>query len=81
MLTSKCPGVPNATDQSGGDLNVSLNQSHQSPLQRVAVEASNPQYTGPTGGRASMLSQINLNLMEELECSKRLAGDCTIMNS
>ena len=30
------------------------------------------------GGRASMLSQLNLQLMEELGCSKRLTGDCTI---
>ena len=32
MLTSKCPGIPNATDRIGCDLNVSLNQGHQSPL-------------------------------------------------
>ena len=38
-------------------------------------------YTGPMGGCASMLGQINLQLMEELSCSKRLTDDCTIMNS
>ena len=33
------------------------------------------------GWQASMLGQINLQLMEELGCSKRLTGDCTTMNS
>ena len=28
-----------------------------------------------------MLGQINLQFMEELGCSGRLTGDCTIMNS
>ena len=32
MLTSKCRGVPNITDRIAGDLNVSINQSYQSPL-------------------------------------------------
>ena len=35
-------------------------------------------HTTPMGERASMLGQINLRLMEELGCSKRLTGDCTI---
>ena len=82
MLTSKCPGVPNATDRIGGNLNVSMNQSHQLPLRRVARRSfQSTIYTVPTGGRASMLGQINLQLMGELGCSKRLIGDCTIMNS
>ena len=37
--------------------------------------------TGPAGGHASVLGQINLQLMQELGCSKSLTGDCTIMNS
>ena len=82
MLTSKCSGVPNKTNRIGGDLNVSMNQSHQSPLWRVASWSfQSAIYTGPMGGRTSMLGQINLQLMEELRCSKRLTGDCTIMNS
>ena len=32
MLTSKCPYVLNATDPTGGELNVSMNPSHQSRL-------------------------------------------------
>ena len=54
-------------------------QSHHSPLQRVASRSfQSAIYTSPKGGRASMLGQINLKLMEELGCSKRLTGDCTI---
>ena len=68
MLTSKCPGVPNATDRIGGDLNVQV--AHQSTI-----------YTSGMGGYASMLGQINLQLMEEFGHSKRLTGNCTIMNS
>ena len=37
--------------------------------------------TGLTGGCASILGQISLQLMEELGCSKRLADNCTIMNN
>ena len=82
MLTYKCPSISNATDQIGGNLNVSINQSHQSPLQRVASQSfQSAIYTSPTGGHASMLGQINLQFMEELWCSIRLTGDCTIMNS
>ena len=84
MLTSKCPDAPNATatDWIGGNLNVSMNQSHQSPLQRVANQSfQSAIYTDPMGGCASMVAQINLQLMEELVCSKRLKGDCTITNS
>ena len=82
MLTSKCPGLPNATDQIGGNLKVFVKQSHQSPLRRVASQSSQSAiYTGPTGGRESMLGHINQQLMEELGCSKRLTGDGTIMNS
>ena len=82
MLTSKGPGIPNATNQNDGDLNVSMNQAHQSPLRRVASQSfQSAMYTGPMGGQASMLGQINLQLMEELGCSKRLTGDCTTMNS
>ena len=82
MLTSKCRGVPNITDRIGGDLNVSMNQSYQSPLGRVDSRSfQSRMYTDTTGGRASMLGQINLQLMKELGCSKRLPGDCTIMNS
>ena len=59
MLTSKCPGVPNATDRIGGDLNVSMNQSDQSPLRRVASRSfQSGIYTGPTGGHASMLAVL-----------------------
>ena len=72
----------NATDWIGGDLNVSMNQSQQSPLQRVASRNfQSAIYTGPMGGCTSMLGQINLQLMEELWCSKRLTGDCAITNS
>ena len=75
-------GVPNATERIGGGLNVSVNQSHQSPLRRVASRSfQSAIYTVPTGCRASILGQINLQLMEELGCSKRLTSDCTIMNS
>ena len=82
MLTSKCRGVPNITDRIGGDLNVSMNQSYQSPLGRVDSRSfQSMMYTDTTGGRASMLGQINLQLMKELGCSKRLPDDCTIMNS
>ena len=82
MLTSKCRGVPNITDRIGGDLNVSMNQSYQSPLGRVDSRSFRSTiYTGTMGGRTSMLGQINLQLMEELGCSKRLPGDYTIMNS
>ena len=82
MLTSKCPGIPNATDQIGSDLNVSMNQNHPSPLQRVASQSfQSAIYIGPMGGCTSMLGQIILQLIEELRCSKRLTGDCTIKNS
>ena len=82
MLTSKCSAIPNASNWIGGDLNVSMNQGHQSPLQRVASQSfPSMMYTSPMGGHASMLGQINLQFMEELGCSKRLTGDCTIMNS
>ena len=79
----KCPGIPNATDQIGGNLNVSMNQGYQSPLQRVASWSFQCAIcTGPSGGGlTSMLGQINLKLMKELGCSKRLTGNCTIMNS
>ena len=79
---TKCPGAPNATDRIGGDLNISMNQNHQSPLQRVASRSfQSAIYIRPMGGRTPMLGQINLQLIEELGCSKRLTGDCTIMNS
>ena len=79
MLTSKYPDVRNATNWIGGDLNVSMNQSHQSSLQRVASRnLQSAVNIGPMGGCASVLGQINLQLMEELGCSKRLTGDCTI---
>ena len=70
MLTSKCPGEPNATDRTGRDLD---------DLQRVASGSfQSAIYTSPIGECASMLGLINLQLMEELGCSKRLTGDCTI---
>ena len=82
MLTSKYPGVPNATDRISGNVTVSMNQSHQSPLRRVASQSLPSKiYIGPTGGHASMLGQINLQLMEELGSYKRLTGNCTIKNS
>ena len=56
MLTSTCPGILNATDQIDSDLNVSTNQSHQSPPQRVASRSFQSLiYTGPTGECTSML--------------------------
>ena len=86
MLTSKCPGITKATNWTDGDLSVSMNQSHQSPLQRVASRSfQSTIYTAPTGEHTesykSMLGHINLNLMEEVGCSKRLAIDCTTMNN
>ena len=82
MLTSKCPDVPNTTNRIDGDLNVSMNQSDQSPLQRVTSQSFQSTIcTGPMDGCASMLDQINLQLIEELTGSKRLTGDCTITNS
>ena len=82
MLTSKCPDVPNATTQIGDDLNVSVNYSHQSPLERVAIRTfQSAIYTSPMCGCAFMLSQINLQLIEELGCSKRFTGNSTITNS
>ena len=59
MLMSKLPGVSNSNDQIGGDLNIFMNQCHQSPLQRVASQISkSAMYIVPTGGSAFMLSQI-----------------------
>ena len=67
MLTSKCPGEPNATDRTGRDLD---------DLQRVASGSfQSAIYTSTIGECASMLGQINL---QELGCSKRLTGDGTI---
>ena len=82
MLMSKWPGVMNGTNRIGSDLNVSMNQSHQSPFWRVASRSfQSAIYTSPTGGPASMLGQVNLQLMKELRCSKKLTDNRTIMNS
>ena len=82
MLMSKCLSILNATDQICGNLNVSMNQSHQSLPQGVASQSfQSAIYTGPMGGRATMLGQINLQLREELGCSKMVTGACTIVNS
>ena len=76
----KYPGILNATNWIYGDLNVSMNQSHQSPFRRVASQSFySVVYTGPTGACVSMLGQINLKLMEELEFSKSLTDNGTIM--
>ena len=62
MLTSKWPDVPNATDRIGGDLNVSMNQSHQSTLQRVTKPKLLVHNIQRSYG-------INMQLIEELGCS------------
>ena len=60
-------------NQSNWGQPVSLNQGHQSPLQRLASWSfQSAVYTSPKGAYSFMLGQINLKLMEELGCSKRL---------
>ena len=82
MLTSKIPLRTEYSRSNWRRPEYFYEPENQSPLQRVARRSfQSAIYTSPMGRRTSMLGQINLKLMEELECSKRLTDDCTIMNS